>query len=211
MRSSELEWKLSCLCPNGRRKRYALNRVRRVNSAETGRSERCWDPGPFGNRCATSDCVPCWNRFFDGIHPSSYGLRPGRSAIRRISKSRNCSFAATSVHWVCIWTCQNASTRWDHDLILRSSGVGDRWQRVGAWLETQLAEQRRDAWTPVTRPRSVAAPQGGSFSPLIAKTSIWMPSISHEKPGSPDRPLYGMIFLIRVVAPRAAFGTNART
>jgi len=56
------------------------------------------------------------------FHPSSYGYRPGRSAHQAISKAQ-LLFAATSVTVVDYGTCPNASTRLDHDLILRQFGV----------------------------------------------------------------------------------------
>jgi len=113
----EVELVVAC-CPISLEKRYRAQPVRRVTLPNRNGGEPAFagHPDRSDRVVQPSTCVPCWNRYFDGdFHPSSYGYRPGRSAHQAISKAANCSFAATSVHWVVDMDLSKCFDTLDHD------------------------------------------------------------------------------------------------
>jgi len=77
----------------------------------------CLASRPFGTssgRCGTiCHCVPCGTGIFDGdFHPSELWLPPGRSAHQANQQTPQPVHRPLQRHWVWIWTCPIASTRW---------------------------------------------------------------------------------------------------
>ena len=121
------------------------------------------------------------------FHPSSFGYRPGRSALQAVAQARRNSWR---LDWVVDLDTKSFFDTIDHDLLRRAVDrhVSEVWIRlyIRRWLESPV--QLEDGQL---QERGRGTPQGGVISPLLANLflhyvfDVWMqrnhPSVQFER------------------------------